>query len=229
MAEFKVHHLEGTQYVDAHLNNETIRAEAGALCYLNGDITIRSRLVPSIGGLVKSLLADEAVYRPTYTGTGVITLEATLGGFHVLDLAQEAWILEPGTYWASEESVNVSFRRESFQTSVWAGEGLIYLQTKVSGPGKVVVTTRGPIEVIQLEKGKKFVAEGKYVIGRTMDVAFSIRRATKNFFGKFTSGEGLVRVYEGPGKILLNPAPFWRYRLFTERGGNPDYPSRSSL
>ena len=88
MAEFKVHHLEGTQYVDAHLNNETIRAEAGALCYLNGDITIHSRLVPSIGGLVKSLLADEAVYRPTYTGTGVITLEATLGGFHVLDLAR---------------------------------------------------------------------------------------------------------------------------------------------
>ena len=91
------------------------------------------------------------------------------------------------------------------------------------------MTTRGPIEEIQLEKGKKLVAEGKYVIGRTTDVAFSIRRATKNFFGKFTSGEGLVRVYEGTGKILLNPAPFWRYRLFTERGGNPDYPSRSSL
>lgn len=229
MAEFKVHHLEGTQYVDAHLNNETIRTESGALCYLNGDITIHSKLIPSLGELVKSLLADEAIYRPTYTGTGVITLEATLAGFHVLDLAEETWVLEPGTYWASEERVNVSFHRESLLTSMWAGEGLIYLQTKVRGPGKVVVTTRGPIEGIQLEKGKKVVAEGKYVICRTADVSFGIRRATKNYFGRFTSGEGLVRVYEGTGKLLLNPAPYWRYRLFTERGGDPDYPSRSSL
>jgi uncharacterized protein (AIM24 family) len=229
MAEFKVHHLEGTQYVDAHLSNETIRVESGALCYLTGDITIHSKLMPSIGGLVKSLLADEAVYRPTYAGTGVVTLESTLGGFHVLDLAEESWILEPGTYWASEESVNVSFRRESLLSSLWAGEGLIYLQTKVSGPGKVVVTTRGPVEEIQLEKGKKLVAEGKHVICRTADVSFSIRRPTKSYFGRFTSGEGWVRVYEGTGKVLLNPAPYWRYRLFTERGGDPDYPSHSSL
>src|SRR5262245_30244444 len=89
MAEFTIHSLEGTQYVDVHLDNETIRAEAGALCYLTGDITIRSKLVPSLGGLVKSLLANEAVYRPTYTGTGTVTLESTVGGFHVLELQKE--------------------------------------------------------------------------------------------------------------------------------------------
>ena len=229
MAEFKVHSLEGTQYVDAHLNDETIRAEAGALCYLTGDITVHSRLMPSFGGFVRSLLAEEALYRPTYTGTGVVTLESTLGGFHVLELKEETWILEPGTYWASEESVGVSFHRERFLTSFWAGEGLIYLQTKVTGPGKVVLTTRGPVEEIQLERGSKVAAEGKYVICRTADVAFSMRRPTKNLFGSYTSGEGWVRVYEGTGRILLNPAPFWRYRLFTERGGDPDYPSRASL
>lgn len=228
MADFKVHSLEGTQYVDAHLNNETIRAESGALCYVTGDITIHSRLLPSFGGFVKALLADEAIYRPRYTGTGVVTLESTLGGFHVLELEQEAWILEPGIYWASDESVQVNFHRERFVTSVWAGEGLIYLQTRVSGKGKVVVTTRGPIEEILLEKGQKVAAEGKYVIGRTAGVSFKMRRATKNFFGSYTAGEGKVRLYEGAGKILINPSPFWRYRMFTERGGDPDYPSRAT-
>ncbi len=226
MAIFKVHNLEGTQYVDVHLDNEMVRVESGALCYMTGDITVHSRLIPSIGGLLKSLLADEAVYRPTYTGTGVITLESSLGGFHILDLKGESWILERGTYWASEGSVNVTFHRERFLTSLWAGEGLIYLQTKVSGHGKVVVTTRGPVEEVTLEKGKKVVAEGKYVICRTGNVSFKIQRPTKNYFGKYTAGEGYVRVYEGDGgRILLNPSPYWRYRLFTERGSDPDYPA----
>ena len=229
MAEFRVRNLEGTQYVDAELNNETIRAEAGALSYWSGDITIRSKLIPSLGGLIKSLLADEAVYRPTYTGSGVVTLESSLGGFHILNLKGESWILEPGSYWASEGGINVSFHRERFLTSLWAGEGLIYLQTKVSGRGKLVVTTRGPVEEIQLVEGKKFAADGKYIIGRTGDVSFSIQRPTKNYLGRFTSGEGWVRVYEGAGKILLNAAPHWRYRLFTERGRDPDYPSHATF
>ena len=128
MAEFKVEYMEGMQYVDVHLNNETVRAEAGALSYLKGDIAIHSELIPSITGLITSLLADESVYRPTYTGTGIITLESSLGGFHVIELKGESWILERGTYWASEGRVNLSFHRENLMTSIWAGEGLVYLQ-----------------------------------------------------------------------------------------------------
>ncbi len=229
MARFEVHKLEGMQYVDVHLNNETVRVESGALSYLKGDIAIHSRLIPSFGGLIKSLLAEEAVYRPTYTGTGVITLESSLGGFHVLDLQGESWILERGTYWASEGRVHVGFYRESFLTALWAGEGLIYLQTKVSGHGKVVVTTRGPIEELSLERGKKVAAEGMYVIARTPDVSFKVQRPTKNFFGRFTSGEGFVRVYEGPGRIILNPAPYWRYYILTKRGGDPDNPAHTTF
>ena len=47
------------------------------------------------------------------------------------------------------------------------------------------------------------MAEGKYAIARTGDVTFKVRRATKNYLGTFTSGEGRVRVYEGSGRILL--------------------------
>jgi uncharacterized protein (AIM24 family) len=228
MAQFKIEELEGTRYVEIHLRDEMVRAEAGALSYLQGDINIHSKLIPSIGGLVKSLLADEAVYRPTYTGTGVITLESSLGGFHVLDLNGESWILERGTYWASDGSVDVSYHRERIKTAIWAGEGPIYLQTRVRGHGKVVLTTRGPVEEITLEKGKQVVAEGKYVICRTGDVSFTVRRSTKNFLGRFTAGEGFVRVFEGTGKILLNPAPYWRYRVYTERGNDPDRPSAAT-
>jgi hypothetical protein len=120
------------------------------------------------------------------------------------------------------------FGREPSATAVWAGEGLIYLQTKVSGHGKVVVTTRGPVEETVLGEEGKVTAEGKHVICRTGDVAFKMERSTKNYLGRFTSGEGYVRVYEGAGRVLLNPAPYWRYRIAAERGKESDYPARAT-
>ena len=53
-------------------------------------------------------------------------------------------------------------------------------------------------------------------------------RSTKNYMGRFTSGEGYIRVYEGAGKVLLNPAPYWRYRISAERGKDSDYPARAT-
>lgn len=225
MAEFKVHELEGTRYVDIQLNQETVRAESGALCYMVGNIDMYSYLMPSIGGLLTSVMVDEAVYRPTYTGTGTITLESSLGGFHILDLNNEEWILEKGAYWASDGSVSLGYHREGIYTSFWAGEGFVYLQTKVKGYGKVVVTTRGPVEEITLKEGEEIVVGGHYVICRTAEVSMKIRRPTKNIMGVFTSGEKLMRVFTGPGRVLLNPAPYWRYFLLAQRGGKTVPPS----
>ena len=222
MAGFEVKEVEGVHYVDMTLDNETVRAEAGALSYLTGDIKVHSKLIPSIPSAIKSVLALQAIYRPTYTGTGVVTLLSSLGGFHVMDLDDENWILERGTYWASEGNVDVSFHRVDFWTAYRAGEPIIYLQTRVKGSGKVVVRTRGPIEELTLLDGQKVAVDGKSVIGWSSDVRFRIRRPTDNFFGKLTSGQGRLRVFFGPGRVLLNPAPHWRYRLFAE--GEDDKP-----
>lgn len=217
MASFEVHELEGVHYVDITMKDETVRAEAGALSYMTGDIAVHSRLIPSITGAIKSFLAEQAIYRPTYTGTGVVTLESSLGGFHVMDLDHESWVLERGIYWASEGSVDVSFHRVDFWTAFRAGEPLIYLQTKVQGSGKVAMRTRGPIQEMTLAKGQRLSVDGKSVIGWSSDVRFRIRRPTINFFGKYTSGQGRLRVFFGPGRVILNPAPHWRYRIFNGR------------
>jgi uncharacterized protein (AIM24 family) len=205
------------RFVDIHLDHEMVRCESGALNYLRGDIVIHSQLVPSVGDLFSSVVAGESVYRPTYAGTGVITLASSLGGFHVFDLHGESWILEKGSYWASEGSVQLQFFREKLVTSLWAGEGLVYLQTRVSGDGQVAVCTKGPIEEMELADGEQLVVEGNCVIGRTQSVRFKMRRPTKNFWGRFTSGESIVRSYSGPGKILLNPTFYWRYYMMQQK------------
>lgn len=221
MARFEVQYLEGMRFVEIHLEHEMVRCESGALNYLRGNIAVHSQLIPSFGSVVSSLVASESVYRPTYAGTGVITLASSLGGFHAFELKGENWILEKGSYWASEGSVELQFFRERLLTSLWAGEGFVYLQTRVSGRGKLVVCTKGPIEEMELAEGEQLVVEGNCVIGRTQSVKFQMRQPTKNFWGRFTSGESLVRSYQGPGKVLLNPTMYWRYYMNQQRKKSP--------
>jgi uncharacterized protein (AIM24 family) len=218
MAKFEIEALEGMHYVKATLDNETMQAEAGALSSMTGDIAMTVK-VPSVGRVLKSYLSEEGYFRPTYTGTGIIFLEASFGGFHVLDVGGETWVLESGSYWASEGTLNLSAYRERMWTSFWGGEGLIDWQTKVSGHGKVVLASAGPVEELTLEKGKPLVANGKYVVARTADVSYSVRRPTKSYLASYAAGEGHCRYYDGPGRVLVCYSPYWRHRMFSQYTG----------
>ena len=138
MAQFEIIENEGVSFVKVTLDDEMIRAERGALNYLKGDIGINARL-PPVGGIIKRLLAEESVIRPRYKGTGEVFLESYVGGFHVFDLDETPWILEKGACWAWDGEVELSVFRETVMTSLFSGEGIVALQTRVSGHGKVVL------------------------------------------------------------------------------------------
>ena len=214
MAEYEIISQEGTQFVKATLRDETIRAEAGALCYYQGNVTMRSPF-PSIPGMVRAAFSDEGYFRPSYTGTGEVYLESSLGGYHVLDLDGDAWILESGAYWASDGGIHLTFHREKMLTSLWSGEGFIDFQTKVSGEGKVVLSADGPADEVELGD-EEVCCEGKYVIARTSGVSYKIKRPTGSRMGAYTSGESMVRVYRGPGRVLLCTTPYWRLRMASQ-------------
>jgi hypothetical protein len=144
MAKFEVVEPEGMRFVKIALVDETVRAESGTLSSMTGDIVMDVPL-PSVGRLLKSYLAEQTYLRPTYTGTGDVLLEASFAGFYVFELQGETWILESGSYWASEASVEVSATRERSWTSFWAGEGFIDWQTKVSGHGRVALKSQARV------------------------------------------------------------------------------------
>ena len=77
-------------------------------------------------------------------------------------------------------------------------------------------------------EGKRFVANGKYVIGRTQSVGYAIRRPTKSLWKAYLAGEGYCRIYDGPGRLLVSSVPCWRYRLL---GRSPElsHPSPAAL
>jgi uncharacterized protein (AIM24 family) len=213
MAQFDVLEDEGMRLVRITIGDETVRAESGALSYLRGAIDVDVPL-PSLGRAIGNVLSDEPMIRPRYVGTGEIFLTPSLGGYHVLEVAEESWILEDGAYWASDGGVDLGVHREPMLTSFWAGEGLIDFQTRVSGIGRVVLNTIGPVEEIEL-RGERIAAEGKQIIARTASLSYGIRRPTRSLIGYYLSGESLVRTYTGFGKVLLTKAPYLNQRLLS--------------
>jgi uncharacterized protein (AIM24 family) len=206
MADFEICELEGMRWVQIRIRDETVRAEAGALSHMQGDIRVNVRL-PSPLGALKSIISDEALVRPSYTGTGVINLESSMGGYHPFEVAGDSWILESGAYWASEGGVELGLHRERVWTSFWSGEGFIDYQTKVSGYGRVVLNAPGPVEEVTL-KGERLMVEGKVVLARTEGVDY-LRRRVSALVPSLLSGEPVMRVYRGTGKALVCWTPYW--------------------
>lgn len=216
MAEFEILTEENTRYVRVVLKDEAIRAEAGAMAYMRGRIAMNAP-VPGLRAFLRASLSDEAVVRPTFTGTGEVFLEASLGGFYAFEMHEKPWILERGAYCCSEASVELKVHRERAWTSFMSGEGLVDFQTLVSGRGKVVLNAMGPVEEIELGD-EELAVEGRYVIARSSRVAFSVRRPSRSYLSSWISGEKLLRVYRGPGRVLMAATPYWG-RLLLDAAG----------
>lgn len=211
MAEFSIREVEGMRQVCIDIRDETIRTRRGALSNMRGNLTVKAPL-PGLRDLFRSLFVDEARIRPSYTGSGTVVLQASLGGYHVLDLSSERWILEPGVYLASEGDVRLGLFRERMFASLWAGDGLLVFKTTVSGDGRVAINTPGPVEVVEITDTDLKV-QGRLVLGYTSGLKFSSRRIS-GFFRSLLIGQKRLRVLSGTGKALVCWTPYWNQHLY---------------
>jgi len=204
MATFEVLAREGLKMIRATINNEAIRAESGALHYMRGRIDI-STPAPSMGGLLKSFVTSENIFRPTYSGVGEIFFGPPIfGEYHILDLHNEEWILEQGSYVCSDMDVEIGVWRNKAFSALLGGEG--WFQTLVKGTGKVVMQAPGYVERLELN-GEKLSVDGKFALARTSGLKFEVQRASRSIMGSVTSGEGLLSTFEGTGAVLIAPVP----------------------
>lgn len=204
MAQFEVIEFEGQKLVKATIQNETIRAESGALHYMFGQVEMTSP-APSAGGFLKAMVSGENMFKPTYTGSGEIYFGPPIfGEYVVMQLNDEEWILDQGAYVCSDAGIEIDVMRNKALTGMIGGEGLF--QTKVKGTGTVVLIAPGKVQTYHLQ-GHQLSVDGSFAIARTASLDYSVRRATKSLVGSFTSGEGLLNVFSGTGTVLLAPVP----------------------
>jgi len=171
---------------------------------MQGDIELQVE-TPSGKGFLKSIVSSESVFKPTYTGTGTIFFGPPIFGmYHILELDGDPWIIDSGGYVCSDESVEVGSYTNKALSGFFSGEG--FFQTQVEGTGTVVIQAQGPIHEIELENDTLTV-DGPFAVARQGHLDFSVEKATKGLIKSGLSGEGLVNVIKGTGKVLLAPVP----------------------
>jgi len=199
---FEVVEKEMLKFLKVKLDNSALRYESGGMYYMQGNLELEAEL-PSTGGFIKSMVTREHAIKPVIRGSGIVWLEPAFGEFTILELNGEEWILDKGAYFASEMNIEIgSFTNKSL-SGLFSGEG--FFQTKVSGFGKVVIYSNGPLETIELNNGK-LVVDGSFAVARQASVQLSVAKASKGIFGSLISGEGIVNTFTGTGKVLVAPA-----------------------
>ncbi len=188
-----------------------IVCQAGAMQWTVGNVNASTGVKGAadfFGKLVKGKVTGESTIKPEYVGDGMLVLEPTYR--HIILLDTSTWngkvVLDDGLFLACDASVKQKMvARANVSSAVLGGEGLFNLA--LDGNGIAVLECRCPQEElieVTLENDVLKV-DGSFAIAWSDSLSFTVERSGKTLIGSAASGEGLVNVYRGTGKVLLAP------------------------
>ncbi len=194
---------------DVSLSNITI--QAGAMQWMVGDVKATTGLKgvgDFFGKTLRGKVTNESAIKPEYTGTGKLVLEPTYK--HILLIDVDDWngsvVIEDGLFLACDSELkHKAVMRSNLSSAVMGGEGLFNLG--LSGGGIVALESYVPREeLIEIElKDDELKIDGNMAIAWSGSLEFTVERSGKTLMGSAASGEGLVNVYRGTGKVLMAP------------------------
>lgn len=188
-----------------------IAIQAGAMQWFTGKIEATTG-IKGVGDLfskaVRGRVTGESAIKPEYTGKGMLVLEPTYK--HLILMNLDDWggsvVLDDGLFLACESSIrHKAVARSNFSSAIAGGEGLFNLS--LNGSGCFCVEADCPkAELVEIELNNDVVKiDGPYAIAWSSSLEFTVERSGKSLIGSAASGEGLVNVYRGTGKVLMMP------------------------
>ncbi len=179
---------------------EAVKAEAGALLAMEGDVSIKTASGGIMKGLKRSLMGGESFFQNTFTAGngGVVHLCPVLPGdlWHT-QLAGQTLVVQDGSYLASSPELDVDTKWAGAR-GFFSGEGFVML--KVSGHGDLILSSYGAIEEKALAAGERFVVDTGHIVAFTHGTDHDIRRLG-GIKSTLFSGEGIVSEFTGPGTV----------------------------
>lgn len=194
---------------DVSVSNITI--QAGAMQWMVGDVKATTGLKgvgDFIGKTFRGKVTGESAIKPEYTGTGKLVLEPTYK--HILLIDVDDWngsiVIEDGLFLACDSDLkHKAVMRSNLSSAALGGEGLFNLG--LSGGGVVALESYVPREeLIEIElQDDELKIDGNMAIAWSGSLTFTVERSGKTLIGSAASGEGLVNVYRGTGRVLMAP------------------------
>lgn len=189
-----------------------VTTQAGAMQWTMGNVQATSGIKgvgDFVGKWARGAVTGESAVKPEYVGQGTLVLEPTWKHILLLDNVQHMGgdtVVNDGFFYACDSTIKhtaVPVSRPS--AMVAGGEGLFNLG--LQGAGVIALESPVPMEEIvfvDLEQDELKV-DGNFAIAWTRGLQFTVERSGKTLLGSAASGEGLVNVYRGVGRVLLTP------------------------
>ena len=193
------------------VSKSNVTVQAGAMQWMVGNVKATTG-IKGVGDLfgkaVRGSVTGESAIKPEYTGDGTLVLEPTYQHILLLDLSK--WngsvVLDDGLFLACESSLkHKAVMRSNLSSAVAGNEGLFNLG--IQGNGIVCLESPCPKEeLVEVTLDKDVLkVDGNFAIAWSGSLEFTVERSGKSLLGSAASGEGLVNVYRGTGKVLLAP------------------------
>ena len=186
--------------------------QAGAMQWMGGNVQATSGVKgigDFLGKALKGAVTKETAVKPEYVGEGCLVLEPTYKYIILADVGKwgsAGMTIEDGMFLACDANVKSKVvARKSLSSAVLGSEGLFNLS--LHGNGVAALESNVPedelIEVI-LENDELKI-DGNLAVCWSSNLDFTVERSTKTLVGSAVSGEGLVNVYCGTGRVLMCP------------------------
>ena len=193
--------------------NVTAKTQAGAMQMLVGDVAMETGVKSAkgfLGSMVKAAVTSETAVKPEYSGRGKVILEPTYKHIILQDVTEwgpAGLVIEDGMFLASEGTVQHSVVENSqdLATALLSNEGIYNLC--FTGTGVVALESYVPLEeLVEFDlQDDVLKVDGNMAVCWSGSLKFAVEKTTKSLLGSMASGEGLVNVYRGTGKVWVSP------------------------
>jgi uncharacterized protein (AIM24 family) len=193
------------------LNGNAVKVQAGAMQWTAGSVRMETGVKGAkdfLGKAIKSVATNESTVKPIFSGNGQLMLEPTFRYIILEDLSTwgSGMVLDDGLFLACDANVQEEVvRRTNLSSALAGGEGLFNLS--LSGNGIAVLESSVPREeLIEFVLDNDEVRiDGNMAIAWSKSLQFTVEKSSKSLLGSWASGEGLVNVFRGTGRILMAP------------------------
>lgn len=191
---------------------ESAIIQAGSMQWMAGHVKATTGIKgvgDFVGKMVKGAITKETAVKPEYVGNGILVLEPTYKYLILVDVGswgEKGMTIEDGIFYACFGTVkNKLTARKTISSTVLGKEGFFNLS--LVGEGVAALESNVPYEeLIEVElDNDELKIDGNLAVCWSSGLEFTVERSTKTLVGSAVSGEGLVNVYRGTGKVLMSP------------------------
>lgn len=191
--------------------NETIKIARSAMAYMS-NVFIEGKMnsnTKGLGGVLgaigRSLTSGESMFITEAKG---VAKDAFLGVAPSIPgkiaclqvQPNQHYYLNNGAFLACDDSVSYEMKPQSVGKALFGGSGGLFVM-HTFGQGDIMVSAFGDIIEINVDANHPITIDNEHVVAWSDSLNYEIKIASGTF--GFTTGEGLVNVFHGNGKVYI--------------------------